>query len=273
MSRKNHPVRRRKKNEKNYIDGIFNYCDRWCERCAFTRRCRLYDMEQEAFPDEASRDIDNEAFWKSLAGVFERTKEMLREAAAEHGIDLDKIEVPDDDDLEHRHEAAWSSELGRMGDEYAEKVSEWFDAHEDLIEDFRQQLVSRAEMELEGDDPEGEAVAVNDAAEVIRWYQFQIAVKLLRALNWEVDADEEDADDDEVREIHAADRDGSAKVALIGIDRSLAAWTVLRQALSDESDAVLDMLLRLSRLRQAAEAAFPYARAFVRPGFDTGEKP
>ena len=22
-----------------YISGIYNYCDRWCERCRFTSRC------------------------------------------------------------------------------------------------------------------------------------------------------------------------------------------------------------------------------------------
>ena len=31
-----------------FIPGIFNYCDRWCERCAFTARCRTFAMEQEA---------------------------------------------------------------------------------------------------------------------------------------------------------------------------------------------------------------------------------
>jgi len=25
-----------------FIVSIFNYCDRWCERCAFTPHCRLF---------------------------------------------------------------------------------------------------------------------------------------------------------------------------------------------------------------------------------------
>jgi hypothetical protein len=25
-----------------FIIGIFNYCDRWCERCRFTGRCRMF---------------------------------------------------------------------------------------------------------------------------------------------------------------------------------------------------------------------------------------
>lgn len=25
--------------EGNFIEGIYNYCDRWCEKCSFTARC------------------------------------------------------------------------------------------------------------------------------------------------------------------------------------------------------------------------------------------
>jgi hypothetical protein len=264
---------RKKTKKKRYIDGIYNYCDRWRERCAFTHRCRLFDMEKKAFPDEQSRDIDNEAFWEALGGVLQQTKEMLRKAAAERGIDLDAIELEDNGEYERRREAVWTSELGRTGQDYAKAVNQWFDDHEDLLAEYGARLESRLQMELEGDNPAAEAVAVQDAADVIRWYQFQIAVKLMRAVNWEVDADEEGSDDEEIREIHEHDRDGSAKVALIGIDRSMAAWTVLRQSLDDESDTLLDLLVQLSRLRVAAEQTFPDARAFVRPGFDTGEKP
>jgi hypothetical protein len=31
----------------DFIVGIFNYCDRWCERCAFTGRCRLFADENK----------------------------------------------------------------------------------------------------------------------------------------------------------------------------------------------------------------------------------
>ena len=29
----------------NYIDFISAYCDRWCERCAFTDRCSAYAVQ------------------------------------------------------------------------------------------------------------------------------------------------------------------------------------------------------------------------------------
>ena len=69
---------------------------------------------------------------------------------------------------------------------------------------------------------------------------------------------------------YPSDADGSAKVALIALDRSIAAWARLRGHLAAEGDAILDLLVQLERLRRATERVFPQARAFQRPGFDSG---
>lgn len=62
---------------------------------------------------------------------------------------------------------------------------------------------------------------------------------------------------------------GSAKIALTGMDRCIAAWSALRIALGpDEDDEILDHLAQLSAIRRETENLFPNARAFVRPGFD-----
>jgi len=29
------------------ISGIYNYCDRWCEKCLYTNRCLLFKQEAE----------------------------------------------------------------------------------------------------------------------------------------------------------------------------------------------------------------------------------
>jgi len=65
------------------------------------------------------------------------------------------------------------------------------------------------------------------------------------------------------------DSEGSAKIALIAMDRSIAAWSGLRTALgADEADDVLDRLAQLAAIRRETEKLFPKARAFKRPGFD-----
>lgn len=49
---------------KNFISGIYNYCDRWCERCAFTARCMNFAMARQSADDPAANDINNEKFWQ-----------------------------------------------------------------------------------------------------------------------------------------------------------------------------------------------------------------
>ena len=75
----------------------------------------------------------------------------------------------------------------------------------------------------------------------------------------------------EIIEDFPKDSDGSAKVALIGIDRSLAAWGILLKYFPSQEDEIFPILVHLEQLRKNTEKAFPDGRAFVRPGFD--EKP
>ena len=74
--------------EENFIPSIFNYCDRWCERCAFTSRCRVYAMENEGPDDPESRDITNAKFWRKLELIFKQTHEMIEQWAKDAGVDL-----------------------------------------------------------------------------------------------------------------------------------------------------------------------------------------
>ena len=68
------------------------------------------------------------------------------------------------------------------------------------------------------------------------------------------------------------DSDGSAKIALIAIDRSIEAWIKLLQLLPDHEDAIIPLLAALQKIKKSGEAEFPDARKFVRPGFDEQTK-
>jgi hypothetical protein len=62
------------------------------------------------------------------------------------------------------------------------------------------------------------------------------------------------------------DWNGSAKIALIAIERSAEAWSVLASATGQHTPAVL--AAQLTDLRAEVERAFPDAWRFRRPGFD-----
>ncbi len=57
-------------------------------------------------------------------------------------------------------------------------------------------------------------------------------------------------------------------MALIGIDRSIAAWRLMQLSLPEQRGSIVPLILQLERLRQRVEKSFPEARDFIRPGFD-----
>ena len=238
-----------------FIAGIYNYCDRWCERCGFTARCLNYAISQEEF---AGKDEDEQ--WQTLGRLMRQTAAMVRKDAEEEGIDLDAaMEEAEADDL--IEEKADEQPCCRDAKHYMEAVSAWFDAAKDIFEGQKEEISEALRLELPQVAPEQRAQTLNEATETIRWYQHQIYVKLIRACRG-IARSEEPVD------YMLDDANGSAKVTLIGIDQSMHAWDTLYRTLGDAQDGILDILVRLERLRKSVEAAFPGARAFVRPGLD-----
>jgi hypothetical protein len=98
-----------------------------------------------------------------------------------------------------------------------------------------------------------------EALEVIYFYNFFISAKIYRAL---IPRDDYEADDIQ------SDSNGSAKIALIAVDRLIAAWSLLMEKMTDHEDEILKLLISLADVRKQTELTFPLARKFVRPGFD-----
>jgi hypothetical protein len=251
--------------DKGFISGIFNYCDRWCERCPQTSRCLNYAMGEEEFSDPNTQDIHNEAFWNKLNEIFTATIDLLKEMAASEGIDLDALDSEKVAE-EHRNvrEMAEDHEICRAARAYADMAENWLEGARAFFgggEETRPGFQS-----IQGNGEKQEKYELEDALEVVRWYQHQIYVKLARAVSGQM---EEAAETDDELAQYAKDSDGSAKVALIGLDRSIAAWGVIdRRFPTFRSHDVPAILTHLERLRRRVEKAFPDARGFLRPGFD-----
>ena len=237
------------------VSGIYNYCDRWCERCPLTSRCLVYATEKEDDDSSQTHDLTNDAFWRKLNTVFQETRDMIAEWAREAGVDLNKIgEDGDPAQRKRKRQQVDNHPLAQAGKKYANAASDWF---RDLDQTIEVSDMSASQSDL------AHAERFEDAREVIQWYQYQIAVKTMRALSARLDElGTTDFTD------FSKDSDGSAKVALIGIDRSIAAWRLVQLSLPERAASIVPLILQLERLRQRIEKAFPDARDFVRPGFD-----
>jgi hypothetical protein len=64
------------------------------------------------------------------------------------------------------------------------------------------------------------------------------------------------------------DMNGSAKVALISINRSLAAWSTLLKIMDEYKKPIMEIIVLLRKIKSVAENEFPKAMAFIRPGLD-----
>lgn len=253
-----------------FISGIYNYCDRWCERCTLSDRCLTYAMERsEDDPDQwgRARDLSNEKFWDNLHRQLQATIETVRADAKARGIDLDEPKLQAKviaQERAERRRATKNLPLARAAMAYANAVNKWFENASPVFRSKGFELETLAR--LETGNPEAEAADLAEFVEVIRWYQHFIYVKLSRAIGSRAN---EELETDEEMKTFPKNSDGSGKIALIAMDRSIAAWSGLRLALSGaDDDEILDLLAQLVAIRRETEKLFPEARAFVRPGFD-----
>jgi hypothetical protein len=264
---------------RNFISGIYNYCDRWCERCPFTARCLVFATEKADgnFDDSEVNDINNAKFWQKLESIFKEVRQMIVEWAEEEGIDVESLDSGEGQaDREQQRYNAKHHRLSMAAQRYARVVQNWFEEEFAIEQQVYDDTTGKSKSAEEDID-------VSDAVEVIRWYQFFVAAKVYRSLmgfeepgameaaaaNVDKPLNTEESGLDEVlRKTAGSDANGSAKIALIAIDRSLSAWRIMLSCLPEKADSIKRPLLLLERLRLGLENTFPAARDFIRPGFD-----
>ena len=125
-----------------HIPGIYNYCDRWCERCPATARCLTYAMELDALEEKfdadpatvGDRDRDNAKFWDGFAGNMSLVRQMIEEDCRERGLDFEAIcreaKSADMKRRERVHRRRTEQDpLVKAGDQYMKAVDTWFKGH------------------------------------------------------------------------------------------------------------------------------------------------
>ncbi|MDJ0595675.1 MAG: hypothetical protein QNJ72_37780 [Pleurocapsa sp. MO_226.B13] len=243
--------------ELKYIPGIYNYCDRWCERCQFTSRCLSHSLEEDQNCQLESIDRANERFWSSIKDSFELALSLVTDLAREEGIDLTAIEIDEDDEIDNKVNI-----LTHRAMNYATMVDEWFKNNRNIIENELLKSKTRSLWKSSHSQTTETPISLQEVVEVINYYQYAIAVKLSRAI---------DSRDREAKiglEAISKDSDGSAKIALVEIDRSINAWSELLKSFEAERKDIFKIINYLQQIREIAETEFPNARSFVRPGFD-----
>jgi hypothetical protein len=224
------------------VPGIYNYCDGRCPRCPFTERClRLLEDRESASANAGGAD-DDSSLAESVGASMQLAVELV-EASRRRGIDLTAIDDPEHNDARFDAERHRADPLAMQAREYGRLAWRIAKAVEPLV-------VARG-------DP-----AVIDAVGTIDWFSSLISAKVYRAICGL--AERRDPDEDV-----QTDYNGSAKIALLGIEESRRAWRVLMAEGKATANGVPAQAVNmLDELAVAVRARFPRAMAFVRPGFD-----
>lgn len=232
-----------------FIPGIYNYCDRWCERCNFTSRCATYAAPVNN-PKKEPDNRDNKEFWEELAEIFKTTAQLILQMAEKEGIDLSAIDTKQLEELESQKEKRLTHDLIKMARGYDNSVQDWKKKNQEEIRLYLSNIR----------EPEELQVSLHDAFEVISWYQHLITSKIYRALGSE--------ESEREFELDPYDSNGSAKIALISVERTMNAWALIVQNLIKYEDDILPMLVSLEKLKNSIREYFPDAENFIRPGLD-----
>lgn len=238
-----------------FIPSIYNYCDRWCERCSLTFACSVYAPPEE-LPD-LLHEKSNTAFWDKLARNFEKTITLLKKDVLFSSTAEAEVLYTDQKGLSMLTEQHPLSQLCRR---YAVKASQTLN-NESLLNSTCAELIQEAELGIKGEEQILDKIQIlRECKEVISWYLFFIAAKMGRALMSKIEGWEDAA-------TVQTDMNGSVKIALIGIERSMQAWVQISH-ITQEEDQIYPLLQMLSIIKNQAKEVFPRAEEFVRPGFD-----
>jgi hypothetical protein len=228
------------------IEFISEYCDRWCERCSFTSRCSSYAIDVAM----AMCDGDFAAALELAIGAPPR-QDAAEAAKRDAFLERLRDDQPAEAELEEikreedaRDERVDESPITTIAEKAFTLATGWLESHQDVsaLESNRQ---------------------LADAVEIAEWDSCLVSAKLHRALHGRDRFKRGDMfDDDPVQ----SDWNGSAKVALISIRRSIGAWATIA-ALTDDLDTAT-VAAELRCLEIEVERAYPDAWKFIRPGFD-----
>lgn len=221
----------------NLIPGVYNACDQWCDYCPVTERCLVFRCQSDAGNGDVYESV-GEAILASMtllkncleAEGIKAPEELLRRLGDDPDARLTYVPLDDG--------------LGRMAKHYAVLATAF------LMTTDHPPLTRRFPRHEHGPTP----------FEIFVFYHVLIGVKICRAIVGAAEAARTGS------AAARADSDASAKVALIGIDRSCEALQVM--TLDDVGPRIEHMQRHLARLRRETESRFPAARAFVRPGLD-----
>lgn len=256
------------------ISGIYNYCDRWCERCSYTNKCLLFKQEAEREIKHILKDeneSDSEHYSKLLADEMEDAEKVFGPKSDPENF-LDSLEDDEDFDFDEEEDEDEGDDFEEFLDEnepgddkkkefnplihLAEEMFKELEAYYDVVKKHFQKEVEKYDL----------TNPLIKNLQILSWYIPQISVKI-RMCFWGKKQLEK-AKGKTSREIEEEMLNVTSRIVYLGIEKSL---TALNEILSQRKELETETRLFLSTIKMIKKMfleEFPKGQTYKRPYFD-----
>jgi hypothetical protein len=266
-----------------FIPGVYNYCDRRCERCRFIMQCRVGRVEADdaeyesedgppGVPSTYADRLGN--MMREVAGRSSKEAEEEDDDTPGFGLSVEEInamsqlDADEEDEYEQQRKAVDRAvkehPLSGLGSTYLKRSMLWTKTRQEKLKAMGIDLSKRVDMAARPLDPEKQIL--REAVDEILWFQVMLTTKIRRAVQGKI----EDTDLDEALGISPimSDWNGTAKLCLHIVDRCADAWATVAELMPDEAMEVGPLQELLLHIRTELDRAFPEAHKFIRAGWD-----
>jgi len=250
------------KDESGNIPGIYNYCNRICERCNFTAMCLCYKMLPSIINDQNLDDSTNNigVFGDS---ILQPADLLLNHAEREYDYQTDDLLTDFKNQIDESHKIISEYEIIKKASEYCNRVQMTFEILDETSYDPGQDITSAIQKDIQQLSKNGRLEEFLERSSRTRVLSYVIVMKLHRAVSGHFNLQMEN--DDEFEEF---DMNGSAKCVLVSIDESIDEMLAVHTFIPTLTEEASNLYNILVEIRTATEAFFPNARTFIRPGLD-----
>lgn len=266
-------------NELNFmhenIYGIYNYCDRWCEKCSYTHRCLLFKQEAEMEIKHILKDDDkndSDVLAKDIVDSFQEVFEQVNQFMAEEDEEYEEFEKDNfdfDDEEDNDFEYSFFNEeidnerpstFLKNADNplilLSEKLFKDYNKYYDLI---------KLKFPFELDEKNSENLLWQNL-EVLSWYIPLIHVKT-RMCYWYKNKLSK-SKDQEFAEVDEEMLNVSARIAFVGIEKCINALNNHPKLILELQAETISLLEKMNQIKEMFVAEFPAALTYKRPYFD-----
>jgi len=239
--------------KKSYIAGIYNYCDRWCEKCKYTSHCLLFTNESKIVTQEILKPGESLDIEKIFNMNFDNYQDALEDELFE-GSSYDeesKCSEKDDESEINNHP------LGKLTDELllgSHLLIKRMDERYNFYALSNKRRVDKNFNKL------------YEYFEIFVWFHSLIAAKVKRAVSSKLEMLKDE--DEDMVSIREYDMNGSAKISIISLGKTIKALNKLFDKMPEFKDDISSLLVLAGEILNLTEKEFPDYNSFVRPGFD-----